>query len=82
MALKAATVECKCIIMDQKNVLGQQTSALVANCCFSFDFIISYVYMPSEHKKWITPRCATVMKFESAAKICKQTLIKPGTNSS
>jgi len=82
MALKAATLEYKCIIVEQKNVLGQQTSALVANCCFSFDFDIWYVYMPSEHMKWITPRCATVVKFESTAKICKKTLIKPGTDSS
>jgi len=79
MVLKAAAMECKCVIMEQKNVLGQQTSALIANFCFSFDFNISYVYIPSEHKKWITPHCATDVKFES---MVKQTLTKPGTDSS
>jgi hypothetical protein len=58
-----------------KNILGQQTSALVANC---FDFNISDVLTPFYHKKWITARCYTTVQIKSGAAFFN--LLKPSGN--
>jgi hypothetical protein len=53
-----------CVNVEQKNPLGQQTSALVAN----------HGLQPSDHKKQITPFFSTALQFESTVPIFKEDL--------
>jgi PHP family Zn ribbon phosphoesterase len=53
------------IIVEQKNLLGQQNSALIANCGLQ----------PSNHKKLITACCSAAVQFEGTASIFKEDLL-------
>jgi PHP family Zn ribbon phosphoesterase len=50
--------------VEQKNLLGQQNSALIAN----------HGLQPSDHKKQITACCFAALQFESTASIFKEDL--------
>jgi hypothetical protein len=52
------------IIVEQKNLLGQQTSTVVVN----------HGLQPSDHKKQIPLCCSTVVQFKSGASIFKEDL--------